>query len=209
VPARPLHARRNGRVPARDGVIAAVERLCGELTLSSSRSRWRTEVGALARPGRLARVEEGGCSSGSRRTRRRWIERPEPASSGSSPRGSVVPVDGVLGELQPAEPTARAPRSAGLPPRRRRAGDRTGRGRAARASASPAARRLAERSASTSGVHGRAPRQDRRARPRRGPQPEWAGKTHPRRPTQEAVVRSIVASWQQIPHVQIGGELGL
>jgi len=126
--------------------------------------------------------------------------------------GAIVPVAGVLGEVQGSESAAggadEAPRDAPDPahvvtpdPPAAPVADR------GRPIASPAARRLASQhgielaAVRGSGPGGRIVARDLEASP---PPP-------PARPPspglREAVLRNIVASWQQIPHVQIGGEL--
>ena len=102
--------------------------------------------------------------------------------------GTVVPVDGVLGEVRPGQP----------PPV---AGDDDN-GTRRRPIASPAARRLAaEHGVELAAIAGSGPGGRIVARDMR-PQPSPEGDS-----LREAVVRNITASWQLIPHVQIGGEL--
>jgi pyruvate dehydrogenase E2 component (dihydrolipoamide acetyltransferase) len=129
--------------------------------------------------------------------------------------GSVVMVDGVLGELQgadgatppvaePAGPEASEP--AEVP------GIAGSAGRSPGLVASPAARRLAAElgvdlaAVTGSGPGGRIVARDleRELPPQAAPTPAAGGMSPGLR---EAVIRNIVASWQQIPHVQIGGEL--
>ena len=130
--------------------------------------------------------------------------------------GAIVPVDGVLGRAARTAPAAAA--AAAPAAERARAGGAAScpRQRVATARrrpiASPAARRLAAERGIDLGRRSRqrARRPHRRARPRqaaaaagRAPHagaPDGAG-------LREAVVRNIAASWQQIPHVHIGGEL--
>ena len=131
--------------------------------------------------------------------------------------GSIVPVDGVLGELQvSAEHDGEGDRAfePELPvttdgPATERAAPAAESGRP---SASPAARRLAERlGLDLTGVHGTGPGGRIVVRDLGVAPPMPAGRPGEEAPRddrlREAVVRSIVASWQQIPHVQIGGEL--
>jgi pyruvate dehydrogenase E2 component (dihydrolipoamide acetyltransferase) len=117
--------------------------------------------------------------------------------------GSIVPVDGVLGEVCEL-------------------GSASGNGaRRERSIASPAARRLAvEHGIELAGVRGSGPGGRIVARDL-GVAPATAASPSPPTPApsvpepapaapanlRDAVVRNIAASWQQIPHVQIGGEL--
>jgi pyruvate dehydrogenase E2 component (dihydrolipoamide acetyltransferase) len=133
--------------------------------------------------------------------------------------GTIVPIDGVLGEVRDTASAIAEPASAPAPaatPRREQpspAAEAAENGTQRRPIASPAARRLAaERSLELgtiagSGPGGRIVARDLGEVPpparQEGQQPfspEGAG-------LREAVVRNITASWQQIPHVQIGGEL--
>jgi pyruvate dehydrogenase E2 component (dihydrolipoamide acetyltransferase) len=129
--------------------------------------------------------------------------------------GSVVLVDGVLGELQGTDRAAAAAEPAGGPEGSEPAeapGIAGSAGRSMGPVASPAARRLADElgvdlaAVKGSGPGGRIVARDlERETPSQGPpaQPSAAASAGLR----QAVVRNIVASWQQIPHVQIGGEL--
>lgn len=117
-----------------------------------------------------------------------------------APEGAVVAVDGVLAELEPAFTThderAEQERNEGDGPRR------------AGTVASPAARRIArEGGVDLAGLRGSGPggrivARDVVAMPTDG-RPGSAGSGRLR----TAVVASITASWRQIPHVHVGGEL--
>jgi pyruvate dehydrogenase E2 component (dihydrolipoamide acetyltransferase) len=137
-----------------------------------------------------------------------------------APEGSIVAVDGVLAELEaegsaavepipsePAEdaapglPTVSAPFHADTAP--------VGSSRSG-PSASPAARRLArERGVDIASVKGSGPSGRVVARDIAGPAvaDDRASAPGVDERVRAAVVSNIVASWQQIPHVQIGGEL--
>jgi pyruvate dehydrogenase E2 component (dihydrolipoamide acetyltransferase) len=124
--------------------------------------------------------------------------------------GAIVPVAGVLGEVQGSEGVAggadeasrSAPAPAELVTPDRPVAPVADRGRPI---ASPAARRLASRhgielaAVRGSGPGGRIVVRDLETSPPAAPPPSPG--------LREAVLRNIVASWQQIPHVQIGGEL--
>ena len=104
-----------------------------------------------------------------------------------APVGAIVPVDGLLAELREDAQTMSDTRTS---------------------FASPAARRLAREhgidlaTVSGSGPGGRIVARDLATT---APAPK---QTVPEAPgLRDAVVRTITASWQQIPHVQIGGEL--
>ena len=141
--------------------------------------------------------------------------------------GAIVAVEGVLAELEPttagsttlgagahavAPPVDRAPKPAASPVT---AESDTGGGTGVRPEptgqiASPAARRLArEQGVDLTVLHGSGPggrivARDVLASPAApAPVVTQAGGNRIR----EAVVRNITASWQQIPHVHIGGEL--
>lgn len=138
--------------------------------------------------------------------------------------GTVVVVDGLLAEVEPAGvaavPQERAPAStaavashSAAPAAAPVAAEAT---RPARSGpiASPAARRVArERAVELAGVRGSGPGGRVVVRDvvaaRSGSVPAPAGGTAAVRDDalREAVVRNITASWQQIPHVHIGGEL--
>jgi pyruvate dehydrogenase E2 component (dihydrolipoamide acetyltransferase) len=126
----------------------------------------------------------------------------------------IVLVDGVLAEIEPAEgtsaadpvaatpapeaaaPIAAPPAAPGAPPRR------TG------PIASPAARRLArERGVDLAGLQGSGPGGRIVARDIAEPPPPPAAAGLDADRLRQAVVTNITASWQQIPHVHIGGEL--
>ena len=133
--------------------------------------------------------------------------------------GSVVPVEGVLAELQPAapgaatapsaEPAASAPPSAGAPVHLPAGNGAVVPERRAGPIASPAARRLAgEQGVELASLQGTGPGGRIVARDVVGSRdlgepvaPASADRLR------DAVVRNITASWQQIPHVHIGGEL--
>jgi pyruvate dehydrogenase E2 component (dihydrolipoamide acetyltransferase) len=125
--------------------------------------------------------------------------------------GAIVPVDAVLAELEPAAPAAvrtvaadgdavAAVSAAGFSAQPRRQGP----------IASPAARRLARErgvelaSLQGSGPGGRIVARDIFAGPVAGGQ---VAALRPDERLRAAVVGNITASWQQIPHVHIGGEL--
>ncbi len=128
--------------------------------------------------------------------------------------GAVVAVDGVLGELHGGDEQAAAlpaavdrpdeaepapgPRAPAALPEGRDGG-----------AASPAARRFAaERGIDLAGVAGSGPGGRIVVRDLDGAAGETSSPAQPvTGGLREAVVRNIVASWQQIPHVQIGGEL--
>jgi pyruvate dehydrogenase E2 component (dihydrolipoamide acetyltransferase) len=114
--------------------------------------------------------------------------------------GAVVAVDGVLGELDGGEGGTAVPPAVPLADKEEREGG----------AVSPAARRLAaERGIDLAEVVGSGPGGRIVARDLDGAiQRESAAPTEAvSGDLRDAVVRNIVASWQQIPHVQIGGEL--
>jgi pyruvate dehydrogenase E2 component (dihydrolipoamide acetyltransferase) len=122
--------------------------------------------------------------------------------------GAIVPVEGVLAELEPAGPTAAAPVAAPTATAPAPAnGFPTAAPRRAGPIASPAARRLArERGIDLGAVRGTGPGGRIVARDLAvAPAAEAAAPGGDR--LREAVVANITASWQQIPHVHIGGEL--
>ena len=132
--------------------------------------------------------------------------------------GAIVPVEGTLAELQaggaaaasvdlPGDVEAPAAPEAGPPPAFRPAREVAGDSPAV----SPAARRLAaERGIDLAGIRGSGPGGRIVARDLEG-----AGESAPvESPVEslgpglrEAVIRNITASWKQIPHVHIAGEL--
>ena len=133
--------------------------------------------------------------------------------------GSVVPVEGVLAELQPAapgaatappaEPAASTPPSAGAPVHLPPANGAVVPERRAGPIASPAARRLAgEQGVELASLQGTGPGGRIVARDVVGSR-ELGEPVAPASADRlrDAVVRNITASWQQIPHVHIGGEL--
>lgn len=129
--------------------------------------------------------------------------------------GSVVAVDGVLCELQETDGAAAAAVPAVSPEASEpdeAPGIAVSAGRSPGPAASPAARRLAaELGIDIAAVKGSGPGGRIVARDLEGEtQPQAAPvqrSTAVSAGLREAVVRNIVASWQQIPHVQIGGEL--
>jgi pyruvate dehydrogenase E2 component (dihydrolipoamide acetyltransferase) len=128
--------------------------------------------------------------------------------------GAVVAVDGVLGEVQGAgEPTAVRPGALDPPEALRPAASSQTPADPSEAhesgAVSPAARRLAaERGIDLSSVVGSGPGGRVVARDLEAAKPRAEREaSSPAGDLREAVVRNIVASWQQIPHVQIGGEL--
>jgi pyruvate dehydrogenase E2 component (dihydrolipoamide acetyltransferase) len=128
--------------------------------------------------------------------------------------GTVVAVDGVLAELEgDAAPGGRAEGREEVAPAP--GGDGSAARRAA-VVASPAARRLASElgvdlaTVTGSGPGGRIVARDLEAAAQTQsakPRPEVPSSPSSAAALREAVVQNIVASWQQIPHVQIGGEL--
>ena len=132
--------------------------------------------------------------------------------------GAIVAVDGVLAELEPTAPSPRSRRRTAAGRHRRQtsaaavapppAAERRRRAAEAGPFASPAARRLARErgvelaSVQGSGPGGRIVARDIAAGPAAGNQAAGADDR-----LRAAVVRNITASWQQIPHVHIGGEL--
>ncbi len=134
--------------------------------------------------------------------------------------GAIVPVEGVLARVEQAAgnvaaPAAAAPAAAGAPPVDLRPEPVTAAPATARARAhpiaSPAARRLAaERGIDLvalrgSGPGGRIVARDVEATGSVPAVPATAVEHGDR--VRDAVVRNITASWQQIPHVHIGGEI--
>ena len=134
--------------------------------------------------------------------------------------GAIVAVEGVLAELEPAAPGAATRRSAGDggctapdPPIApapssplRPAWSPEPRGTARSRRPRPASRARARRRARVAaGLGPRRPHRRARHRRRAG----CGGRAAPGAGDRlrEAVVRNITASWQQIPHVHIGGEL--
>ncbi len=138
-----------------------------------------------------------------------------------APEGEIVAVDGVLAELEPVDapgppsPAVSATAAPDAPPPARPAApaapsptSRPGRNGPI---ASPAARRLAlERGIDLADVVGSGPggRIVARDIASGAGAATPSGTTPPDDPRlRDAVVRNITASWQQIPHVHIGGEL--
>jgi pyruvate dehydrogenase E2 component (dihydrolipoamide acetyltransferase) len=134
----------------------------------------------------------------------------------------VVPVEGVLAELQPAapeagpaaapppaEPAASASSSVGEPVQVPPADDALVPVRRVGPIASPAARRLArEQGVELASVQGTGPGGRIVARDVSGSADSGAAVAPASADRlRDAVVRNITASWQQIPHVHIGGEL--
>lgn len=140
--------------------------------------------------------------------------------------GAIVVVDGVLAELEPTgadaaafEAAVESPADAALHTSvavSDAAGQPAGLGAAPQRNgpiASPAARRLArERGVDIAGLQGSGPGGRIVARdiaePAVAASPAAAGSAPGGDRLREAVVKNITASWQQIPHVHIGGELG-
>ncbi len=136
-----------------------------------------------------------------------------------APEGSILAVDSTIAEIaaddsEPEPEQAAAPPPPAAPaasgrdepagpraPGAAAASDRDGRGKV-----SPAARRIAaERGIDLTRVRGSGP--GGRIMAKDLPDAPAAAPAPPTRDLREAVVANIVASWQQIPHIQIGGEL--
>jgi pyruvate dehydrogenase E2 component (dihydrolipoamide acetyltransferase) len=118
--------------------------------------------------------------------------------------GTIVPVDGVLAEIvgavapPVAGPTAPVPQ-AHAPA----AGNGAAAAKRGGPIASPAARRIAaERGVDLTGLEGSGPAGRIVARDVAAVAPTASGAR-----LRDAVVANIVASWQRIPHIQVGGEL--
>ena len=184
------------------------------------------KVDEVARRGRRARLRRASRSSRSRRTRRRSRSRHRPTdASGSSPPRAT---SSSSTESSPRSKRTRASpdRAAALPPPT----EASTAASAAAASASPdpvaAAPPPRPSDCVTGGATPRASRRESTWRPFAGRAREGASlratskRRFPslRRPVaaaavassdrlRDAVVRNITASWQQIPHVHIGGEL--
>jgi pyruvate dehydrogenase E2 component (dihydrolipoyllysine-residue acetyltransferase) len=163
-------------------------------------SRWLVEDGAAVAAGQLVVEVE---------TDKATVEIEAPVDGMLrilAGEGEIVAVEGVLAELEPVPAPVAAPAfvaAAAAPPR----GGHI---------ASPAARRLARDNAvdlaalQGSGPGGRIVARDIAAGvPAPAPRPDdvagGAEDAHDR--LREAVIRNVTASWQQIPHVHIGGEL--
>jgi pyruvate dehydrogenase E2 component (dihydrolipoamide acetyltransferase) len=124
----------------------------------------------------------------------------------------IVLVDGVLAEIEPAEgaaaePVAATPAPQAAAPVAARPAAPDDAPRRNGPIASPAARRLArERGVDLAGLQGSGPGGRIVARDVTEPPPAAATDANGDR-IRQAVVTNITASWQQIPHVHIGGEL--
>jgi pyruvate dehydrogenase E2 component (dihydrolipoamide acetyltransferase) len=137
-----------------------------------------------------------------------------------APEGAIVAVDGVLAELQPlgSEPAQGVPTNGAEAPPAPAPADRShpapspegvGAPRRSGPVASPAARRLArERGVELGSLHGSGPGGRIVARDIAGG-PKADGRASAPRDdrVRTAVIENITASWQQIPHIHIGGEL--